>query len=532
MDVAKPDSKDPFHRLIGSEVWLLLEKLSQFLDGQNVDSYLVGGFVRDAMLVRETADIDIAVASDALEVASKVAVAFDGRYVLLDKENRIARVVLPATDGSETATDSLPRAEPKGLPPHFDFSTFDGAIERDLARRDFTVNAMAVRLNRLNKGISKAQIIDPFGGRDDLVHHIIKAVTATVFEADAVRLLRAVRLAAELGFSIDRQTESLIRLYSHLISGVAGERVREELMRLLACPPSLQTKDYSRRAIDGAETLRQLDDLDLLTKLIPEMAEAKGVEQPKEHHWDVFEHSLRTVAAVDYLLRRGSWEFSGEAVLAAVPWSGALAEHFDSEVGFGSTRRTLLKLAALLHDVNKPQTKAFDANGRMRFLGHPLEGAARVVMILERLRFSGKEIKLVETEVMHHMRPTQLSNEGLPTNKAIYRYFRDTGDAGLDILFLSLADHLATRGPDLRSDGWGEHTRLVEYVIGKRFEQEKIVNPPKLVDGYDIIKFFRTTPGPEVGEMLELVREAQASGEITTREEALSFIERLKKKNA
>jgi poly(A) polymerase len=510
MDVTKPDPKDPFHRLAGSEDWLLLDKLSNFLAGQNIESYLVGGWVRDALLGRDIADIDIAVDADAQEVAKKVAEALNGTYVLLDSENRIARVVLPSNDNREA---TLP-----GLPHHLDFSTFEGAIRQDLKRRDFTINAMAVSLNRPGKGISEAPIIDPFDGRGDLGRGVIKVVTETAFTSDALRLLRAVRLAAELGFSIDEKTESLIRQNSFLIAGVAGERVREELLRLLA--------------VSGVEPLRRLDELNLLTTLIPEMAETKGVEQPKEHFWEVFEHSLRTVAAVDYLLRRGSREYAGGAVLAAVPWSGVLAEHFNKEVGFGSNRRSLLKLAALLHDVNKPQTKAFDANGRMRFLGHPLEGAATVVEILERLRFSGKEIKLVETEVLHHMRPGQLSSEGMPTNRAIYRYFRDTGDAGIDILFLSLADHLATRGPGLIMEGWQEHARQVEYILAKRFEQEKIVNPPKLVDGYDIIKFFKAVPGPEVGELLEMVREAQASGEITTREEALSFIsERLKKKN-
>ena len=518
MDFVKPGLKDPFHTLIGSEVWLLLEKLSKFLDGQNVESYLVGGWVRDALLGRDTADIDVAVSSNALELALKVADSFNGRYVLLDKENRIARVVLIDTDNQEATSPGLSRAESKGLPSHFDFSTFEGTIEQDLARRDFTVNAMALSLNRLSKGISEAQVIDPLDGLEDIRHGIIRVVTETVFEADALRLLRAVRLAAELNFSIDKQTESLIRRHSHLISGIAGERVREELLRLLA--------------VSGAAQIRYLDKLDLLITLIPELAEAKGVEQPKEHFWDVFEHSLRTVAAVDYLLRLGSWEFGGGEVLAAVPWSGVLARHFDREVGFGSTRRSLLKMAALLHDINKPQTKAIHDNGRIRFLGHPLEGAATVVKILERLRFSGKEIKLVEAEVLHHMRPSQMSSDGLPTNRAIYRYFRDTGEAGIDILFLNLADHLATRGPELIIAGWQEHARLVEYVIGKRFEQEKLVSPPKIVSGYDIINILRTTAGPEVGEALEMVREAQAAGEVTTREEALSFIERLKKKNA
>ena len=155
-----------------------------------------------------------------------------------------------------------------------------------------------------------------------------------------------------------------------------------------------------------------------------------------------------------------------------------------------------------------------------------------MVEMLERLRFSSREIKLVETEVLYHLRPTQMSQTGLPTNRAIYRYFRDTAEAGIDILFLSLADHLATRGPGLILAGWQEHCRLVEYVIGKRFEQEKIVRSPKLVDGYDIINFFSVPPGRQVGELLEAVLEAQASGEVTTREEALSLIERLKKKNA
>ncbi|HLB27942.1 MAG TPA: HDIG domain-containing protein, partial [Dehalococcoidales bacterium] len=193
----------------------------------------------------------------------------------------------------------------------------------------------------------------------------------------------------------------------------------------------------------------------------------------------------------------------------------------------------LLKLAALIHDINKPQTKALDENGRMRFLGHAQEGAATVVKMLERLRFSGKEIKLVETEVFYHLRPTQLSQEGLPTRRAIYRYFRDTGEAGIDILFLSLADHLATRGPGLIPDGWQEHIRLVEYIIGKHSEQEKLVTPPKLIDGYDIINIFRIPVGPQVGELLESVREARASGELTTREEALSYIsDRLREKHA
>ena len=117
-----------------------------------------------------------------------------------------------------------------------------------------------------------------------------------------------------------------------------------------------------------------------------------------------------------------------------------------------------------------------------------------------------------------------MSNDGFPTRRAIYRYFRDTGETGIDILFLSLADHLATRGPSLDLAEWRKHAQLVEYVLSQRFQGEGEVAPPKLVNGHALINVFGLNPGPKIGELLELVREAQASGELTTREEALAFV--------
>ena len=479
---------------------LLLTKLSNFLAEQDIQSYVVGGFVRDVLLGRDMADIDIAVAADALEVAPKVAAALGGKYVLLDRISRLGRVILvnkgtPSTKGQWK----------------LDFSTVKGAIEQDLARRDFTIDAMAIDLSQLGKDYTDVPLIDPFNGWDDLHQGVIRTVSDAAFQSDAARLLRAVRLAAELEFSTDKETEALIQRYSHLIASVAGERVREELLQLLAIPRTEQLLPY-------------LDQLGLLTAMIPELAQAKGVEQPREHFWDVFNHTIQTVIAVDFLLRQGAREYASEEALAVVPRSAVLAEHFALGVSSGSTRRLLLKLAALLHDIAKPQAKAFDTDGRMRFLGHAQEGATIASSILERLRFSTKEVKLVEIMVRHHLRPMQMSHDELPSRKAIYRYFRDTGEAGVDILFLSLADHLATRGPQLNIAHWQKHTQIVEYVLAQRFQEESLVVPPKLVDGHDLIDIFAISPGPEIGELLEAVREAQASGELTTREEALSYI--------
>ena len=487
-----------FSRLFEPEDSLILTRVSNFLTELDVKSYLVGGFVRDVLLGRSTADIDIAIAADALEIAPKIAIALDGKYVPLDKVNKVGRVV-PVGKGTSST----------GRQWQLDFSTFKGSIEQDLAQRDFTIDAMAVDLSQI---ISQPpELIDPFNGQDDLQRGVLRVVAQSAFESDAARLIRAVRLAAELGFSIHRETENLIRRYSHLIASVAGERLREELLPLLAIPRARQILPY-------------LDELGLLTAMIPELTQMKEVTQPKEHFWDVFDHSIETVAVVDFLLRQGTWEYASEEVLAVVPWSPELAQHFELEVSHGSTRRLLFKLAALLHDVAKPQAKTIEASGRMRFLGHAGEGASIAANILERLRFSAKEIKLVEVMIRHHLRPMQMSHDELPTRRAIYRYFRDTGDAGIDILFLSLADHLATRGPHLELADWREHAHVVEYVLSQRFEQESLVVPLKLVNGHDLIDIFGMSPGPKIGEVLEAVREAHAAGEIATREEALSYI--------
>jgi poly(A) polymerase len=490
---------------IKPDISQLLTNISRFLAEEGVRAYLVGGFVRDMLLGRDTADVDVAIAANALEIAPEVASAFGGRYIPLDEENGIGRVIL---FNNGTTPDEGKRV--------IDFSTLKGNIEQDLAQRDFTIDAMAVDLERITPKakFSLSMLIDPFNGRDNLRRGLIRAVSENAFKSDAARLIRAVRLAAELGFSIDSETETLIRQHSHLITGVAGERVREELLRLLAIPQAGQRLAY-------------LDKLGILTAMMPELVPARGVSQPKVHVWDVFDHSLQTVAAVEFLLREGTWEHISQEILASVPWSDSLSHHFDREVSHGSTRRSLLKLAALLHDIAKPQTKTVDEDGRARFLGHPQEGAATAASILERLRFSTKEIRLVELVVRYHLRPTQMSHDELPSRRAIYRYFRDTGEAGIDILFLSLADHLATRGSYLDLAQWQEHARTVEYVLTRHLEEESLSAPPKLIDGHDIIKILGLSPGPRVGELLEALREAQAAGEVTTREAALNYIKHL-----
>lgn len=483
-----------------SDLVALLEKLSRLLADQETCGYVVGGFIRDWLLVRQTHDIDIAVRGDAISLAEKVARSLPGRFVLLDAENGIARVI--ATQGKKQW--------------QVDFSSFEGDIEADLARRDFTIDAMAIGLAgpiflTEGKGQTELELVDPFGGRKDVEEGIVRAVSKQVFAADPVRMLRAVRLAAELDFSIEPETEDLLRRCHEMVVEVPGERVREELLRLLCLPGS-------------ARFLRYLDELRLLMVLIPELDSCKGVDQPTTHFWDVFDHSLEAVAAVEFLMREGEWRHTKQELLGFTPWSREIEEGLSLQVSAGSTHRSLLKLACLLHDIAKPETKFVDPTGRARFYGHTGEGAVKAKSILGRLRMSHQEIKQVETMVYHHLHPVQMANEGLPTRRAIYRYFRDTGDNGIDVLFLALADYLATCGPNLTMEGWQEQCHMINYILAEHGEQQERISPVKIIDGHDLIAVFGLSPGPLLGRLLAQVQEARASGELKTKEEALALV--------
>jgi poly(A) polymerase len=472
------------------------DRIIHLLANHGCHGYIVGGFIRDTLLGRQTSDIDIAVSGNALDIAQNVAEEFGERFVVLDRVNNIARVVI----GEEEKQW------------HMDFTSFLNDIESDLSRRDFTINAMAVNLSEFNPNTSW-KLVDPFSGREDLKNKVLRVVSDYVFEQDAVRLLRAVRLAMELNLEIDQHTEYLIRGCSQYIIKVAGERVRGELLRLLSLPRA-------------AHNLRYLDSLGLLKALFPEMMDGKGVEQPTVHFWDVFEHSLWTVAALEFVTRENDWPYSNREMLDTAIWSEKIEGYLSQEVSSGSNHRILLKIGALLHDVAKPKTKFVDDSGRARFFGHTMQGAAMVTSIMERLRFSGRETKLVADMVRNHLRPVQMATEGLPTSRAIYRYFRDTGDSGIDILFLTLADYLACLGPLMTMRGWGKHCHLVSYILEEHEKQQTKVQPIKLVNGHDLMERFGLTSGPLLGKLLSILYEAQASGDINNREEALALAEK------
>jgi poly(A) polymerase/tRNA nucleotidyltransferase (CCA-adding enzyme) len=443
--------------------------------------FLVGGAVRDAFLGRAPAiDLDVAVGGGAVELARRLADALGLAFVPLDLERGAARVVAPG--------HRVDLAD-------FRAPTLDG----DLAARDFTVNALAVPVRRLVRE-GRAPVHDPLGGLADLAARRLRLAGPTVLADDPVRVLRAVRLACSLGFQLAAPTRAAIRAAAPDIATVSPERVRDEVLALLSAP-------------ETARGLRLADRLGVLTAIFPEVEPMRRTAQPAPHCFDVLEHSLRAVAAADRLVARLS---------ALTPFGPELAAHLAEPLGGGISRRQILKLATLLHDVSKPETRR-TVRGRVRFFEHDLLGAARARAIGERLRLPQRAIAVLERLVRHHLRPMHLAASGALTDRARYRFFRDVGAETRDLLLLVLADASAVRG-ESPFRLWPRMALVRELLAGWEEQRETARREP-LLRGDDVMDRFGLSPGPEVGRLLARAREAQDLGLVSTREEALAYLD-------
>jgi tRNA nucleotidyltransferase/poly(A) polymerase len=483
----------------------LVEQVVVWLARQSTSAYLVGGCVRDRLLNRSIVDLDVAVDGDGLGLARRLANHFGGAYHPLDEARSTGRAILHDEGGHRLVVD---------------VARFRGSdLATDLADRDFTINALAAHAR------TPENIIDHHNGLDDLKAGLLRPVSEASIVSDPLRALRAVRLAAELSFALDPETEVLMHRDGPALSCVAGERIRDELARLLALS-------------EATPHLRHLDDLGLLTVILPELEPLRGLAQPSPHHLDVLAHSLETVRSLEEILRALEGIADGErrsedledtacgGLLSALdPFSQRLNSHLDQMMGAARPRLVTLKLAALLHDTGKPAVCTLDEHGRIRFIGHHKKGAKIAGRALRRLRFNNSEVRLGETVVRQHMRPLLLANQKSVSSRAAYRFFRDAGRAGVDVLLLALADHRATYAPGVDDDPWPRLVALVVRMLGDYWERHtERVDPSLLIDGYDLLREFRLQPGPQIGELLELVREAQVSGEVRTREEALAMV--------
>lgn len=483
-----------------------LGQVAQYFEDNQRQGYLVGGSVRNILLQLPVTDWDIVTDGDAHKLARRLAEKLGGYSAHL--HDKASRVIL--RHGSQEIS--------------FDISPMlDHALERDLRQRDFTINAIAVPLANLIQylaGNAPLQLYDPLHGANDLTGRCLKAVGDGVFQRDPLRLLRAMRFMLRYRLTLDSHTRGLIIRDAARLLQAAPERIHEEVYALLA-------------PVGAIKPLRLLDDHGLLTTLIPEFIPARGMLQPGLHHWDVFDHSLETVATLEQLLttlRLPPAEIRTSALACSeqddlVELQTLLMEaEAQGILQLNSLMSPTMKLAALLHDIGKTVTYEADEDGSIRFYGHPQVGVPLAQQILKRLNVSTQDRRLIQLVVAHHMRPGQLS-QGSVSQRAIRRYFVELGPIGIHVALISLADHLAMRGPQQLTESWANHLTTVRSMLNSYICQRERIMPPRIVQAEELIHRFALQPGPLIGQLLDAISEAQAEGSVQSKTDAFWLVE-------
>lgn len=475
--------------------------------------YLVGGAVRDLLISRLSPDLDFAVPSNGISLARVVANALKADFMPLDQERDTGRVIVTEEDGSRI---------------FLDFSIYRGlgvskgtvhSLEEDLRARDFTINAIALNLR-------DETIFDPLEGGNDLRAKFIRACSPTALSDDPVRILRGIRQAAGFGFKIEKNTRELMKQAVSQLGNISPERLRDETFKILKGPKP-----------DAA--MRALEMLGVLPHLMPELVAMKGVEQSEPHMYEVWTHTLSVLDYLDQVIsalrvgydaEKTNDMFTGLLTLRLGRYREQIAKHFAEPLNIDRSMRSLLFFAALYHDVSKPETKTVEESGRIRFFNHEVKGAEVAVERARAFNLSNDETERLHVIIKNHMRihffADRLAGEKeLPSRKAIYRFFRDSGEAGVDLVLLSLADVRATRVHALTMDTWNAYLDVARILLENYWERpEEIVSPPRFLDGNELMRELDLKPGPLVGQLLESIRENQAAGNIENREQALAFV--------
>ena len=456
--------------------------------------YLVGGFLRDLVLKREKEDLDLdfTIKKDAIRIAKSMAKELKADFVILDKERGCARVVLNECDKITT----------------LDFADFrDKDLEKDLLHRDFTINTLAVDINKINKKNTFGDIvIDLYGGRKDLSKGVVRMVSRYSLEDDPLRMVRAYSLGAQLNFKIEPKTVKKIKTEKDKIPTVAYERIRDEFFKILE--------------VDNSVTwLKSMDRAGVLEKVIPHINVMRNIKQGAYHHLDVWKHTLETVLQLEKLFKEKEIQDNEE-----------IRNYLEQDVVLKRSKKAILKLGALLHDIGKPKAKR-QKEGKTLFYGHERIGKEITKNIVSLLKLSTKERDALEKIIFWHLRPGYLADDTTPTQRAIFRYFRDTGDEGVSILILGIADQRATRGPLTKGSNRTHHERVVMDLIKHYFDKKKEKPFVRLINGNDLIKKLKLKPAPIFAKILREVEESQADGSIKTEKQALALAKKIAKKS-
>ena len=442
--------------------------------------YIVGGSIRDLLCGRTPLDYDLVVKGDPELFARSLASRVSGRFVEIGKQGQTVRRVV--------AKDII-----------YDILPVNGvSIDDDLRLRDFTVNAMAVAAYSGN-------LIDRLGGLRDLAAKKIRMVSDDVFRKDPVRLLRAYRLAASFGFSIDSETRRALARDANLITVPAAERIRDELFKTLQCARS-------------HEHLVGMADSGLLFRVFPELLDLANCRLPCKSHPNLFEQTLDCLNHLEKMLDGGE-EFKGM-------FCDPLFQEIDTD------RATLLKWSILFHDIGKPKVRKSGEGGNIHFRGHAAKSAAMARKICQRLKFSKRQADWIVFIIACHLRPFFLfraQRKNIPDQIAFTRFFMKCRDLTPDILLHAMAEFKGTNTTNRPSD-IDNFTDFISSLIQYYYSvlQPRASMPPPL-NGNDLINEFGLKPSAEFKRILSRLEEKNLSGPLT-RDQALKLVGKMLKR--
>lgn len=452
------------------------EILSKIIDKFDNEIYLVGGTVRDFYMGLESTDRDIIVMDqEAREFALKLSELFQATFVPLDEENKIYRIVLPDKINYIDVTNPV-----------------GDSIEKDLMRRDLTINAIAVN-------IRTGELIDISGGVTDIMNKCINYVNELNFVDDPLRLLRVYRFQALYGFQLAPETINAVCKYSDLIHKPAVERINYELLKLFG-------GEYAHVALEN------MNKTWILEEIFPFVKELKQVPPNSHHHLDLFHHSIETVKQVQILYNEAPDE---------------VKEHL-SRIDFGGfSRLAHLKLAAFMHDIGKFSTWTIE-EGKHRFIKHDDVGSKMSVKILKDLHFSNKQIDYISSMIKYHIYPSHVMTSPQITEKIMMRYVRKMDTNSIDAIILAQADRLSARGPEITDQIVERNITSLNMLLRFYLEARETLKPlPKLLSGNDVMQILNIKPSKRLGEIMDALHEAQISGDVITKEHAIEFVKNM-----
>jgi len=447
----------------------------------NSEIYVVGGYVRDCLMNKDSHDRDLIVINeDAKVFTQRLEQIFDSTFISLDEENRIYRLVLKDSKDIHNP-DMIDVTNP-----------IEGSLERDLMRRDLTINAIAANIHT-------GEIIDMFGGITDIKNKTINYIEESNFIDDPLRLLRVYRFQAVLDFELGTDTIIAICKHTDLISKPAKERVLYELMKLF-------NGKYT------ATALLNMNKTWLLEEIFPVVKEMKQVPPNSHHHLDLLHHVIETVNQIQLLYEQAD---------------DKVKEHLNRCDFGGFPRLAHIKLAGFLHDIGKFSTWTIEKDtGRHRFIKHDDVGSKMVKPILKELTCSNKQIEYVSEMIKNHIYPSAMMRED-SNEKTMMRYLRKIGDNVVDNIILAKADRLSARGEVITDEIVEQNLANLDRLQNFYFASlDKLTPLPKLLSGNDVMKLLNIKPSPKLGEILNALYEAQLDGDVTTKQEAIEFVKR------